>query len=88
MKNQSLMPLIIRLENLYVTVNAPDFKLTPAQEDEIAKWWQDRLDAEVARQLGTLERIEYCGKPLTHSKLWQIMLSASRLSSIRKADEQ
>jgi hypothetical protein len=52
MKNQSPMPLTIRLDNLRIVVSPPDFKLTPEQEAEIAKWWHDRLERSVRRTTG------------------------------------
>lgn len=46
MKNKSRMPLTIQLDNLRIVVSGPDFRLTPEQEREIAKWWKQRLEAE------------------------------------------
>jgi hypothetical protein len=41
-------------------------------------------EADVSRPLFLGMEIEYCGKPLTHSKLRQIMRSHTRLNSIRE----
>ena len=42
-------PITVKLGDLRIIVDAPEFKLTPEQEAQIEKWWRGQIETEMKK---------------------------------------